>query len=89
MNFGIKVKISITEALNEATLSVLDGNKKACNLNKIISCITGSQGESIKNKMLLYLQLIKKKRLENNLNIIENTAFSILQNEFTELFQEK
>ena len=26
MNFGIKVKISITEALNEATLSVLDGN---------------------------------------------------------------
>ena len=28
MNFGIKVKISITEALNEATLSVLDGNKK-------------------------------------------------------------
>ena len=39
--------------------------------------------------MLLYLQLIKKKRLENNLNIIENTAFSILQNEFKELFQEK
>lgn len=61
MYFGIKYKISITEALNEATLSVLDGHKKACNLNKIISCITGSQGESMKNKMLLYLQLIKKR----------------------------
>ena len=85
MNFGIKHKITITEALNEATLCSTFRNK----INKIISCIMGQEGESMKNKMLLYLQLIKKKRLGNNLNIIENTAFSILQNEFKELFQEK
>ena len=89
MNFGIKVKISQQDAIKEATLSVLDGNKKACNLNKIISCIMGQEGESMKNKMLLYLQLIKKKRLGIDLNIIENTAFSVLENEFKKLFQEK
>ena len=89
MNFGIKVKINQQDAIKEATLSVLDGNKKACNLNKVISCIMGQEGESIKNKMLLYLQLIKKKRLGNNLNIIENTDFSILENDLKRFFQEK
>lgn len=89
MNFGIKVKISKLDAIREATLSILDGHKKACNLNKIISCITGSQGESMKNKMLLYLQLIKKKRLGIDLNIIENTALTILENDLKRFFQEK
>ena len=51
MNFGIKYKISITEALNEATLCSTFRNK----INKIISCIMGQEGESMKNKMLLYL----------------------------------
>jgi len=84
MNFGIKVKISITEAIEEASLNIIKENIKA---SKIISCIMGYQGESIKNKMLLYLQLLRKKRLGNNLNIIENTAFSILQNELKSFFK--
>lgn len=86
MNFGIKVKISITEAIEEASLNIIKGNIKA---SKIISCIMGYQGESIKNKMLLYLQLLRKKRLGNDLNIIENTALTILENDLKRFFQEK
>ena len=81
MNFGIKVKISITEAIEEASLNIIKENIKAS--------IMGYQGESIKNKMLLYLQLLRKKRLGNDLNIIENTALTILKNDLKRFFQEK
>ena len=86
MNFGIKVKISQKEAIEEASLNIIKGNIKA---SKIISCIMGYQGEKKKNETLLYLQILRKKRLGNDLNIIENTALTILENDLKKFFQEK
>lgn len=84
MNFGIKVKISTTEALNEATLCSTFRNK----INNMNSCILGYQGKSLKERVFLYLYLHKKSRLEE-LNIYQRNIFIILENEFKNLFQEK
>lgn len=84
MNFGIKYKISITEALNEATLCSTFRNK----INNMNSCILGYQDKSLKERILLYLYLHKKRRL-GKLNIYQRNIFIILENEFKNLFQEK
>ena len=84
MNFGIKVKISTTEALNEASLCSTFRNK----LNNINSCILGYQGKSLKERILLYLYLHKKRRL-GKLNIYQRNIFLILENYLKRFFQEK
>jgi len=84
MNFGIKYKISITEALNEATLCSTFRNK----INNMNSCILGYQDKSLKERILLYLYLHKKRRL-GKLNIYQRNIFLILENYLKRFFQEK